>query len=954
MTIFQSEMRIKTLLEHAATTEAELIIYNDGDDSNPIRLSYRNLYNQAKKKAGLLLNSGVIVQRQIVLIHFRTHLENIIWFWASVIAGCVPCMSTPLVDNDAGRKLHFNHLHSVLEDPVVLTNQDLKDHDFIENSVLRIMVVDDLETGSKPQCSMTHSCSNPVKKNKKEHQQYGVTSEMDLAVLLLTSGSTGNAKAVCLSHKQLYASFRGKLATMPLPSNSALLNWVGLDHVASLVEVHLCAMFAGLDQVHVPATTVISDPLIFLVLLSRHGVSRTFSPHFFLRELQKALEVESPDKVLGINLHRLLYIASGGEPNAVYACARLTDSLMSLGAPNINTITPGFGMTETCAGAIFNRNFPAADLDAGNEFASLGRCMPGIEMRVSSRAHYNNDEDTIAATGVVGELEIRGEVVFERYFNNEQATRDALTSDGWFKTGDLASIDLNGVLRYAGRLKEEININGVKYLPREIEDAIIRAAIPGLATSSMVCVGCRQLPDSSTEGIMVVYEHTYEREDIASRMETLKSITRVVSLFSRVRPRVLPLPPGRLVKSTLGKLSRPKIEAALAHGEYRADEEIDKRICQSYCSLHYKESQTETERMLMRVVMETLDMAGGLGIDTPILSTGVNSVDLIRLKRATEAAFGIHDVPMLTIMTHATIRSLSKALEDMRQVSPQCQRVGTFNPVVTLQPNGVKTALWLIHPGVGEVLVFLGLAQHFPDRPIYGMRARGFNAGETPFKSLQEVLATYYDALKQQQPQGPYAIAGYSYGSMIAFELAKLLEADGDTVQFLGSFNLPPHIKERMRTLDWTAGALHIAQFCGIITDEQMEQLRSDMPGLQKDQQVARILAVSDSRRCEDLALTPEYLYTWTNVASSLQKIGWEYDPSATVAHMDVFYCQPLKAVARTREEYRNTKLNHWVDFVRDGVRYHEVDGEHYTMIDSKHAYKFHQILKQAMDARGL
>lgn len=153
-------MHIITLLEHAATTEAELIIYNDGDDSNPAHLSYSNLYNQAKKKAELLLNSGVFVQRQIVLIHFRTHLENIMWFWASVIAGCVPCMSTPLVNNDAGRKLHFNHLHSVLEDPVVLTNQDLKDQDFIENSVLRIVVVDDLETGSKLQCSMTQRCTN--------------------------------------------------------------------------------------------------------------------------------------------------------------------------------------------------------------------------------------------------------------------------------------------------------------------------------------------------------------------------------------------------------------------------------------------------------------------------------------------------------------------------------------------------------------------------------------------------------------------------------------------------------------------------------------------------------------------------------------------------------------------------------------------------------------------------
>ena len=58
---------------------------------------------------------------------------------------------------------------------------------------------------------------------------------------------------------------------------------------------------------------------------------------------------------------------------------------------------------------------------------------------------------------------------------------------------------------------------------------------------------------------------------------------------------------------------------------------------------------------------------------------------------------------------------------------------------------------------------------------------------------------------------------------MLAFEISKILEANNDTVQFRGSFYLPPHIKERMRMLDWTAGVLHIAHFCGIITEQRSE-----------------------------------------------------------------------------------------------------------------------------------
>ena len=219
---------------------------------------------------------------------------------------------------------------------------------------------------------------------------------------------------------------------------------------------------------------------------------------------------------------------------------------------------------------------------------------------------------------------------------------------------------------------------------------------------------------------------------------------------------------------------------------------------------------------------------------------------------------------------------------------------------------------------------------------------------------LGDVVTTYYRTLKKQQPHGPYAIAGYSYGSMLAFEITKLLEANNDTSPFLGSFNLPPHIKDRIRMLDWTVGLLHIAHFCGIITEQRSEELVEQLRDLPQPQQVAKLLTEADQQRCKDLALTEESLLNRTNVAWSLQKIGWEYDRSGSVSSMDVFYCQPLKVVARTREEYRNTKLNRWVDFVREEVRFHEVDGEHYTMIGPNHVHTFQQTLKKALAARGL
>lgn len=998
---------IASILDRAAATRAGIITYPPRENSKPTYLSYKALDALVAQKTGLLQRHPSIYGRKIILIHFKSHLENIIWFWASVRAGCVPTLSTPLVRNTRGRLSHFQHLHRLLLDPVVLTSAQLASSDFAENTILQVVVVEDVERvdiavavfpmQGQIGCSTTilpsdeadqsvngfHPTNNGLVRatdgllhgsTKNEFNSYTQTlsrstsweepnsqangqrhdttcSLEGVAVLMLTSGSTGNAKAVCLTHRQVFAAITGKLYGMPVPQRSALLNWIALDHVASLIEIHLCAMYAGLDQVHVAAAEMLEDPLLFLRLITVHRVSRTFAPNFFLRRLQRVLDDSSPEDTQDINLNSLHYVASGGEANNVNTCARVTEHLIELGSPGNSIITPGFGMTETCAGAIFNQQSPSVDVEAGRDIAALGACLPGIEMRLSPVDGANFGEtEAENACDEAGALEIRGAMVFDRYFNNEEATRQAFTDDGWFKTGDLATFDSNGHLNLVGRSKELININGVKYLPHEIEATINDAWIPGVVQSFVVCFAHR--PSSSdTEEVYIVYQHQYDANDSKARMETLHSILHMVALFAGTRPRVLALPPGRLEKTALGKISRVKVRASLAQGQYYEEEAHNDQMLCSFLKAQFSEPRNELEGTLLTIIAKTLDLDDlQIGIDTLIFDIGMSSVDLIRLKGLSEKAFGIADIPIVTFLSNMTVRSLASAIERLQTG----KYADEYNPVVTLQPNGTKTPLWLIHPGIGEILVFLGLVQYFPDRPIYGLRARGFNPGEGPFSGLEEIVTTYSHALRKQQPNGPYAIAGYSYGSMLAFEISKRLEADGEKVQFLASFNLPPHIKERMRMLDWTAGLLHIAHFCQIISELRSEELVEQLRALPREEQIGQLLAESDEQRCAELALTHKSLGTWINVAWSLQQVGWEYDPSGSVACMDVFYCQPLKVVARTREEYRETKLNHWSDFVRDKVEFHEVDGEHYTMIGPEHVPKFQQSLKRAMAARGL
>jgi long-subunit acyl-CoA synthetase (AMP-forming) len=155
-----------------------------------------------------------------------------------------------------------------------------------------------------------------------------------------------------------------------------------------------------------------------------------------------------------LDLSSLRALISGGESNVVDTCDKLTHLLGQYGASTY-FIRPGFGMTETCAGCIYNAtNCPSYDITAGAEFCSLGESIHGLQMRIV------RSDGTVAEVKEVGSLEVTGSVVFRGYYNDVKATREAFTPDGWFKTGDLGLRDSGGRLRLTGRHKDTVVING--------------------------------------------------------------------------------------------------------------------------------------------------------------------------------------------------------------------------------------------------------------------------------------------------------------------------------------------------------------------------------------------------------------------------------------------------------------------------------------------------------------
>jgi thioesterase domain-containing protein len=106
--------------------------------------------------------------------------------------------------------------------------------------------------------------------------------------------------------------------------------------------------------------------------------------------------------------------------------------------------------------------------------------------------------------------------------------------------------------------------------------------------------------------------------------------------------------------------------------------------------------------------------------------------------------------------------------------------------------------------------------------------------------------------------------------------------------------------------------------------------------------------------RMAELALDRAKLLRWAEVSNALHEMAWDYAPSGIVDSIDVFVAFPLAAVARNKEEWFEQQLSRWVDFSKSAPRFHDADGEHFSMIGSQHVFSFQKKLKAAMEARGV
>ncbi|MBI0376492.1 non-ribosomal peptide synthetase [Streptomyces albiflaviniger] len=900
--------------------------------SESVRQSYPELLESALGLLSALRDRGLRPRDKVALLLDRQP-EFLTVFWACLLGGFVPCPMVPISGDPARWAAQLTHVNELLDGPLLVTTEATR-AELPEVPGLAVAVMEELRAAEDASGDASgHASGHASGADRGQPPAVHSAAPDDLALLVLTSGSTGNSKAVMLTHGNILASMAGKAGKQRLTAADTTFNWISYDHVAALLEAHMLPLYVGAEQLHAEAAVILEEPLRFLRIISRHKVTMTFTPNFLLGPLNSSVH-EVAEEISaggeGLDLSALRHIVSGGEANVVATGEAFLAHYAPYGLRE-SALWPAFGMTETCAGSIYNRAFPATDV--GQEFANLGTPVEGLRIRVA------DDDHRALPEGEVGELQLSGPMITPGYYNNAEATEEAFTPDGWFRSGDLGRID-EGRLTLVGRSKDSVIVNGVNYFSHEIEAALEQ--LDDVAGGYVAAFPTRR-PGSDTEQLVIAVSPEPADDDEAGLHRMITAVRSTVVMHWGFRPSlILPLPKDAFPKTSLGKTLRRRMRQRLESGGY---DDVIERVAELTTRRlgGHTPPEGETERILAGIYAEMFDTtAERISATASFFDLGGTSLDILRLRRQVHRRLGVADLPVITVLTAPSVRQLAARLDGGAPGG------AAYDPVVTLQSGGEKTPLFCVHPGVGEVLVFVNLAKYFVgDRPFHALRARGFNEGEKPFTSFQEMVECYVEAIRARQPHGPYAVAGYSYGGAVAFEIAKVLEAQGERVDFVGSFNLPPHIKYRMDELDFVETATNLAFFLDLINKKQSLDLPAELRPLSQEEQLAHLLRIAPSARLDELDLDLAKFTAWAELAHGLTTLGRDYHPSGTTRSMTVFYAIPLRG---TKEDWLANELRRWDDYTTEPNRYVDVPGEHYTLMGPRHVAAFQAVLRRELD----
>lgn len=562
----------------------------------------------------------------------------------------------------------------------------------------------------------------------------------NLAYVSYTSGSTGKPKGVCVPHRGVVRLVKNTDYAR-LGEDQVFLQFAPIAFDASTLEIWGALLNGGRLVIVPPGPTSLAD---LGEVIEKNGVTTLWlTAGLFHQMVEEQID----------SLQNVRQLLAGGDVLSVPHVTRALEQL-----PRTQVIN-GYGPTE-------NTTFTCCHRITTPPLA--GRSVPIGRPIANTQVYILDREQQPVPIGVPGELYAGGDGLATGYLNRPELTAEKFVPHPFsqepnaklYRTGDLARWLPDGSVEFLGRIDRQVKIRGFRVEPAEVE---------AILTSHPAVKECAVVVRNDATGGKCLVAYIVTKQSPAPAADTWRGF-----LEGKVPEYLVPsafvaldaLPLNANGKIDLAALpvfdgSRPELQ-----GQYVAPRD-------------------EVEQQLAEIWSNVLGVKT-VGVNDRFFDLGGHSLLAVRMVAQLEKKFG-KKLPVAAIFQHRTIDQLAKLLRT------SAQAYTPVTSIVEIQGKGTRPPVYFVH-GVGGGMFwgYSALAKLLGnDQPVYAFKSRGLD-GLQEWPSIEDMAASYIADLRSHQPSGPYLLGGYCFGGVVAYEMARRLEAQGHKVALLALINCSP------------------------------------------------------------------------------------------------------------------------------------------------------------------
>jgi amino acid adenylation domain-containing protein len=649
----------------------------------------------------------------------------------------------------------------------------------------------------------------------------------NLAYVIYTSGSTGNPKGVAVERSQLLSYLSAISATIGFGRESyAMVSTFAADLGNTALFPSLCSG----GSLHIVDADLARDASgLAEFFLTRQIDTVKITPS----HLQGLMAIEP-----GAALMPRKNLVLGGEASR----RQWVEEIREL-RPDCQ-IWNHYGPTECAVGVLAW----AVTGQGQAAYLPLGSPLPNMETYVV------DGKLQLTPPGIPGELLIGGPSVARGYLNRPSLTAErfapnpfsAKPGERLYRTGDKVRLRPDDTLEFMGRIDRQFKFYGHRIEPGEIESAIL--AQGGLEQAIVVLREEADRPPAIVAFVVPSLSSSFDPEQLRGALQ--KTLPAYMTPAHIISLAALPLTPNGKVDARA--LPLPQSDSAARPRRLKPRDNIETYL-----------------KHVWEDVLETPDTA----IDENFFALGGTSMNAVALSARLINTFG-DLISVRTIFERPTIEQLAALIR---------QEVASMPPggVVPIQPKGRRRPLFCVHPSGGLVHCYVDLARLLgPEQPVLGLQAPDIEGSHRIASTIEEMAGWYVANLMATQSTGPYQITGLSMGGVVAYEMARQLEAAGEEVRFLALldtyFGEPidtPITEAEIEENQWEGLIINAERTLGIPAEE--------MRALSWDDRAKLFLerAHSAGRLPKDLTETQFRRLLYTSAIHSLLKTRYHVKP---------------------------------------------------------------------------